>query len=436
MTDAISVRDPARPFSSLCLTVPRGSVDDPDDKPGVAWLTAQMMLRGAGELSRQALADRLEGLGSIVDLSVGRDHTTLWADALTRKRPELLDHLDAILGRPTFPAGELEKLKRETVAELQAVRDDDASLGLRFFVRLLYGQHLYGRPMKGSESSLATITRDDLVDSYRRWPREGSLLGVAGDIDPGLSLALAERLGQALASETAPRRVVPDFAPATGTGGWRAVIIDKPERSQTQVFVGHLLLADGLAARRGVHHPSWTALNVGQTPFGGTFTSRFSHEIREKRGWSYGAWGQLSGDHRLGSFMLRYAPSQKDLLPSLQLTDELLSTFVADGPTDAELDAAQSYLQNGFVFAVDTAQRRLSELLSARLLGHPDGWVDDTVERLRRVSHADAIAAVRTHLRADDLCLAVVGTASAIEPELAAWPRIRSIEVVDWKTPL
>ena len=434
MTDAISVRDAARPFSSMCLTIPRGSIDDPEGKPGVAWLTAQMMLRGAGELSRQQIADRLEGLGSIVDLSVGRDHTTLWADALTRKRPELLEHLDTILGRPTFPAGELEKLKRETIADLQAVRDDDASLGLRFFVRLLYGGHRYGRPLKGSEATLGAITRDDLVDHYRRWPREGSLLGLAGDIDPALSRALAERLGAHLASTPSPRPTVADFERPPALPGWRAVIIDKPERSQTQVFLGHLLLVDG--AQRGVHHPAWTALNVGQTPFGGTFTSRFSHEIREKRGWSYGAWGQLSGDHRLGSFMLRYAPSQKDLLASLQLSDDLLKAFVADGPTDAELDAAQSYLQTGFVFAVDTAQRRLSELLSARLLGHPDGWVDDTVERLRRVAHADAIAAVRTHLRADDLCLAVVGTASAIERELAAWPRIRSIEVVDWKTPL
>jgi zinc protease len=114
----------------------------------------------------------------------------------------------------------------------------------------------------------------------------------------------------------------------------------------------------------------------------------------------------------------------------------MLQSFVASGPSDAELDAAQSYLQNGFVFAVDTAQRRLSELLSARLLGHPDEWVDGTVERLRKIPHTDPVRAVRQHLRPDDLLLTVVGTASEIEPQLAAWPRIGELSVVDWQTPL
>ena len=122
--DAITVPDHSRPFSTMCLTIGRGSIDDPADKAGVAWLTAQMLLRGAEGMSRQHIADSLEGLGSMVDLSVGRDHTMLWADALNRKRPELLGYLDTILARPTFPDSELDKLKRETLADLQSVRDD------------------------------------------------------------------------------------------------------------------------------------------------------------------------------------------------------------------------------------------------------------------------------------------------------------------------
>lgn len=433
MTDSITVADHSRPFSTLCLTIGRGSIDDPADKAGVAWLTAQMLLRGAEGLSRQHIADSLEGLGSMVDLSVGRDHTMLWADALNRKRPELLGYLDTILARPTFPEAELDKLKRETLADLQSVRDDDAALGLRFFVRALYGDHAYGRPLKGNEASLGRIDRTDLEAFYRSWTRDGAFVGLAGDVDPAASEALQTRLTAPLIDRPSPPRIVAPLV-HTPTPKWRVLLIDKPERSQTQVFIGHTLLTDGLTP--GAHHPDWTALQIGQTTFGGTFTSRFSYEIREKRGWSYGAFSQLSGDQRLGTFLLRYYPASKDLLPSLQLSDELLSTFVADGPTAAELDVAQSYLQNSFVFAVDTAARRLSELISARLMGHPEGWVDDTVARLRRVTHDDAIAAVKRHLRPDDMVVAIVGTAKELEPQLAAWPRVGSIEVVDWKTSL
>jgi len=449
MTKSITVPDASRPFSTMCLTIPRGSIDDPAGKPGIAYLTAQMLLRGAEGMSRTAIADSLEGLGSVVDLSVGRDHTMLWADALTRKRPELLGYLDQILAAPTFPEAELDKLKRETLADLEAVRDDDSSLGLRFFVRALYGDHAYGRPLKGNETSLAAITREDLHAFYRTWSRDGSLLGLAGDVDPSLSETLSNRLTAPLsAAPHAPTRVPAITRPASD-GKWKVVLVDKPERSQTQVFVGHITLAvsPSAAVSRlespladssavGVHHPDWAPFQVGQTTFGGTFTSRFSHEIREKRGWSYGAYSQLSGDQRLGTFILRWSPASKDLLPSLQLTDELISEFAANGPTDAELDAAQSYLQNGFVFAVDTAARRLSELVSARLMGHPDGWVDDTVERLKRVQHADAVRSVREHIRPDDMVVAIVGTAKELVPQLAAWPRIGSIQVIDWKTPL
>jgi len=438
MSESITVADTARPFSTLCLTIPRGSIDDPADKPGIAYLTAQMLLRGAEGLSRGVIADSLEGLGSVVDLSVGRDHTMLWADALTRKRPELLSYLDRILAAPTFPEAELDKLKRETIADLEAVRDDDASLGLRFFVRALYGNHAYGRPLKGNEASLQGITREDLQAFYRTWSRDGSLLGLAGDVDPTISRALADRLTTPLSPAPHTPTRVPAITRPASDGRWKVVLIDKPERSQTQVFMGHVTLESPTAGSSsvGVHHPDWGPFQVGQTTFGGTFTSRFSHEIREKRGWSYGAYSQLSGDQRLGTFILRWYPASKDLLPSLQLTDELVSEFVQSGPTDAELDAAQSYLQNGFVFAVDTAARRLSELVSARLMGHPDGWVDDTVERLRRVQHVDAVRSVREHIRPSDMIVAIVGTAKELEPQLAAWPRIGSIQVVDWKTPL
>jgi len=427
----LTVPDRSRPFSTFCLALGQGSLADPPGKAGRAWLTAQMILRGAEGLSRRDISTTIEGLGSVCDLSVGRDHTMLWADALTRNREALLECLDQVLSAPTFPEAELDKLKRETLAELESVRDDDASLGLRFFVRALYGGHPYGRPLKGTERSLPTLTREDLVACFRGWAKAGALVGQSGDVDLESGEALAQRLTRHLPDQAADAPAIPSFSPPPGLGGWKVVLVDKPERTQTQVFMGHVALSG-----QGAHHPDWTALQVGQTPFGGTFTSRLSHEIREKRGWSYGAWSQVTADQRLGTFMMRFYPATKDTLPALQLTDELLRAYLEEGPTDAELDAAQANLQNSFVFTVDTAARRLSELISTRLLGHPDAWLDDTVNRLRQVSHADAIRAMRAHVTPDDLVVTVVCTARELEKELAAWPRVKSLEVVDWKTPL
>jgi len=112
----------------------------------------------------------------------------------------------------------------------------------------------------------------------------------------------------------------------------------------------------------------------------------------------------------------------------------MLQDFKKDGPTDAELTAAQSYLQNGHVFSVDTAPRRLSELASAYLLGQPDDYVDTTVERLRATSYEHIRRAVAQYTEPDDVTVTVVCTAKNLIPELEAWGRAKSIEVVDWKT--
>ena len=424
-TPLIGVSDFSRPFATLGLALSRGVVADPPGKEGLANLTAQMLNRGTKTRARAQIAEAIDHIGSSLEISVSRDHTTLWGDGLTRHRGTLISLMAELLSEPTFPDDELEKLKRETIAELAAVRDDDASLGMRFFARRLYGAHPYARPSKGDEQSLGRITREDLVALHQSWSAKDVLVAVAGDLDGDEQRRVAERLAGVLPGAGVPALTLSEPSP-TPTG-WRVTVVDKPKRSQTQVFIGHLTV-DG-------RHPDWTALQVGQTSFGGTFTSRFSHEIREKRGWSYGAWSQLSGDHRLGTFLLRYYPNTKDTVPSLLLSHELIHDFVRTGPSADEFVAAQSYLQNGFVFAIDTATKRLSELVTARLMGYPDDHVDTTVERLRAVSHGHAVSAVKSHLRPDAMAVTIVGTASELVKDLEGLPFVTSVEVVDWQAP-
>lgn len=421
----IGVSDFSRPFATLGLALSRGVIGDPPGKEGLAYLTAQMLSRGTRTKNRAEIAEAIDHIGSSLEISVSRDHTTLWGDGLTRHRETLIGLMTELLSEPTFPEDELDKLKRETIAELAAVRDDDASLGMRFFARQLYVGHPYARPSKGDEQSLARITREDLVALHATWSKKDVLVAVAGDLDQAEQQRVTQRLMDAMPGDGVAPLSLP--APSPTASGWRVVVVDKPKRSQTQVFIGHLAV-DGM-------HPDWTALQVGQTSFGGTFTSRFSHEIREKRGWSYGAWSQLSGDHRLGTFLLRYYPNTKDTAPALALSHELISDFVRTGPSEDEFTAAQSYLQNGFVFAIDTATKRLSELVTARLMGYPDNHVDTTVERLKAVSYDHAVSAVKGHLRPDAMAVTIVGTASELVKDLEALPFVTSLDVIDWQAP-
>ncbi|TNF34905.1 MAG: insulinase family protein, partial [Deltaproteobacteria bacterium] len=181
-TPMLLVEDRGRAISTWILSLPVGALLDPPGKEGLAYLTGQMLLRGAGGMDQARFADELDYLGSTLSVGTGRERTTISGDALSRHLDDFEALVAAMLNEPVLDAEELEKLKRQTVAELVQVRDNDAALGQRFFLRRLFAGHPYGRPVKGTEASIPTIDIADVRAFYReRFVAGGALLGASGD---------------------------------------------------------------------------------------------------------------------------------------------------------------------------------------------------------------------------------------------------------------
>src|SRR5690606_12603819 len=138
------------------------------------------------------------------------------------------------------------------------------------------------------------IDLSDLEKVYRElFVREGLVVGFAGDIDEASAFAYAERWAAPLPPGPLPPDPVEE---PTGPRGRHLVIVDKPERTQTQILIG------GLGTHP--HDADHTALHVANTIFGGTFTARLTQEVRAKRGWSYGAYSSLPFDRQRRAFSL------------------------------------------------------------------------------------------------------------------------------------
>ena len=422
----VRVSDADRAIGTYVLSLPVGALDDPPDQQGLAYLTGQMLLRGAGEWNHATLTDELDFLGAGCSVGTGRARTTISGDALTRNYQAYRALVNAIVCRPRFDAAELDRLKRLVKSDLEQVVDNDAALGQRFFVRSLFHAHPYGSAVKGSLASLDRISIEDVRSFYRRfYTRTGLVAGAAGDVD-------AKRLNDYIQSTAGALPDHPlrprDIGPKTTAEGLDLTVVDKPERSQTQVFLGHTTNVTGA--------DDYYPLIVAHTIFGGTFTARLSHEIREKRGWSYGAYSYLATDQHLGTFTMRFYPASKDTFPALELCHALFSTFVADGPTEAEVEAAKNYLINSHPFSLDTPERRLSELLSAHLLGREPDFIDRFVDRIRAVTLEQVKDTVARVLTPQRLVGTVVGTASALADSLSRWSEVSRFNVVDYRTPL
>jgi zinc protease len=199
--------------------------------------------------------------------------------------------------------------------------------------------------------------------------------------------------------------------------------VDKPERTQTQILIG------GLGTH--AHDPDHTALLVGNTIFGGTFTARLTDEVRSKRGWSYGAYASLPFDRRRQAFSMWTFPKADDAAACIELELGMLKTLREKGVTKKELLAAKRYLTRSHAFAIDTASKRVGLELEGRLYDLPPGYHAEYTKRVAAVTLDEVNQALQARLPEKDLLIVVVGTASEIRSAIEAKiPELGSTEIV------
>ncbi len=414
------MEDYTRPLVTVASVLPLSLLHDPLGKEGLTYLTTQMMTRGAGSFDRATLHEELDVLGAQLHVSTSRNGTTISGDVLSRNLDAYQELVATVLTQPRFELEEFEKLKRQTLAELAQIRDHDDALGSRFFVRELFGDHPYGRPSMGTEASLAQIELGDIVTWYERHMAGETLVHAGcGDLTPERMSAFIEATAGQLPAGQVPAIEIPEARPVPGQ---HVTLVDKPGRSQTQVFMGQPTIC--------ATHPDYIALLVGNTVFGGTFTARLSHEIREKRGWSYGASSSVAADRHIGTFTMRFFPANDQTVPAIRLADAMVQSFVSAGTTLQEVEAAKRYLIQSHPLSIETPERELQQRLNLRLLGRSDDWLDGFSERISAVTPEKIALALRRHLDPDRMLTTVVCTAADLQDQIEIWDRPTATRVV------
>ena len=413
----------ALPLVAMSVTFRAGSAYDPPGKEGLARLVARMLRRGTTRLRATEVEDAVDLLGGEFGTEVSCGASFVGSEVIARNVDPFVALAAELLGDPAFDAGELAKLVREALAEIVEARDNDRGLASRALRRTMYAGHPYARRTSGYTTTLGAITRDDVVAFYRRhYVRANAVVCVSGLVTEAEGHALAERLLARIPEGVAS----PDLVPETpAPSGRTLVFVDKPERSQTQLYVG----ARGTHARDDDH----LALHVANTIFGGTFTARLMREVRSKRGWSYGASSRLGLDRRREAFTMWTAPAAADAAPCLALELELLVAWRDGGVTEDELTFTKSYLARSHVFDIDTASKRAQQKVEAVLLDLPPGYHEGYVAGVKAVTKDEADAAVRRRIAPDDLVIAVVGTHADVGAAIeAAVPGLARAEVVPY----
>jgi zinc protease len=409
------------PLVSFVLALRCGSAVDGDEKSGLARIAIRMLRRGAEGLTSEQIDFRVEALGAEMAVDTSSSTVAIHAQVIARNVDAFVDLVARLLASPTFPEDELERLKRETVAEIVEARDNDRVIAQKAMQRTFFDGHPYGRNAGGTTESVPRIGRDDVIAFYRRYAvRRNLVIGIAGDMTREHAEQAARRLVAGLPEGTAAEDTVgePTLRP-----GRRLLVVDKPERTQTQIIVGTM----GTAPRDEDHVP----LVIANAVFGGTFTSRLMREIRSKRGWSYGASARASIDRHRQAWTMGTFPAAADAGPCLALSVELMATWIAGGVTPREVAFIQRYLIRSHAFDVDTAPKRLHQALDVALLDLPPDYFSGWTHHVRAVTAASASAAIARRIVPENLLCVVVGTAAQVlDPLRNAIPGLTEVNVV------
>ena len=409
---------PGVPIVRVSALFAGGYVADLGRKPGTSSFAMSMLDEGAGSRDALAFADEAERLGAEFSAGAQLDSSVASLSALTDKLEPSLALLADLVRRPTFPAFEIERLRREWIAGIAREKTSPDALALRVLPPLLYSQgHPYAIPFTGSgtEAAILALGRDDLVAYQREVLRpDNATLIVTGDVTLEAVLPLLERhFGDwtAPADATLARPPMPAVADAPTTA--RVFLLDRPGAEQSTILVGQRM-PSSLA-------PDRLELNTANGVLGGTFTSRLNMNLREQKHWSYGARSSLPETLGERPWLLS-APVQSDrTLESIAEIRRELAEFGAARPATAEEIAK---IRERDVRAL-SGQYESSAAVGAAIadivrFGRPDDWVRTLKDRIEAQTDDGVRQAARKAFHPGALTWVIVGDLAKIEAPIRA----------------
>lgn len=408
------------PLVDLEVAFPVGSLQDPAGLEGLAQLTCHLMRRGPRGISQERFEDRLASLGARLSVQVSMRTTRIRATVLRRNVEPLFELVADLIWQPALRAGDFAKLKRQAQAALLARLDDDQTLGALCFREALFGEHPYGRSLSGNAGTLSRIGVKQVEGFYKRHIEKGSfVVGLSGDLTEPEARSLVAAHFPTFRSRQHKTPAVPATRARRGR---HVVIVDKPERTQTQLFIGTL----GARTRDRSLFP----LIVSNTAFGGTFSGPLMQQVRAARGWSYGAYSRLLHSNQRDAWYMATAPSVEYSADCAALQLDLLENWVQTGIKKSELSFAKRYLINGHCFDRDTPSKRLDARLDVELLGIPRAYFEKHDDLVDRVTWQEATEATRARISTRDLTIVVVASAADVVGPFERLPGVSSLEIV------
>ena len=399
----VETHDP--PMLDIAVDFPAGASRDSADKSGAASMTLGLMRSGAAALGEDEISERLANIGADLSGRFDMDRAGYGLRTLSsaRERDEAVDLLAAVLQKPTFAQQIFEREQQRTLAALSEAQTKPEVLADREFRHLLYGGHPYSRRGSGEVETLVKVRRDDVVEFYRQhFTADGAVVSIIGDLTRSEAGAIAEHLTASLSRRSQALPALPPIAQLK-TG--------ETSRIAHPATQAHILIGQPGIKRLD---PDYFALFLGNYVLGGGgFSSRLNEEIRQKRGYAYSAYSYFNPLSQEGPFQIALQTKKEQAEEALKVARDTLARFVAEGPTQQELDAAKQNIIGGFPLRIDSSKKIQDYLSIIGFYGLPLTYLDDFPAQIERVTLEQVKEAWRRRIHPERMATVIVGGAES-----------------------
>ena len=395
----------AVPKVSVTVVVRSGNINEKENQVWLADITGDLMKEGTKSRTSVQVAQEAAAMGGNVNVAVGPDQTTVSGDVLSEFGPKFVALVGDVARNPLLPESELARIKNDRVRELSVSKSQPGNLALEEFRHQMYPNHPYGRVFPTQEM-IEKYTIDDVRRFYTgNFGAQRTTIFIAGVFD-------------AKAMESAVRKAFADWekGPAVFTDIPKPVakqsfgLVERPGAPQSTIYFGIPVL--------NPIDKDYVKMSVTNSLLGGSFASRITSNIREKKGYTYSPFSQVSTRYR-DAYWVEIADVGTDVTgPALKEIIGEIKRLQTEAPPKDELEGIQNYMAGTFVLQNSVRQGIISQLSFLHLHGLSDAYLSNYVKNVYAVTPEDVRSMTAKYLRDKDMTLVIVGDKKKVEDQI------------------
>ena len=413
----IVVPDNRLPLVSYRLAFRSGDAHDPAGLPGLTDLLTGLLTEGTTSRSSREIADQVAKMGATLSAGANSDYTTVAASSLTNFQDNILDLLVDVTLNPSFPENEVKLIKENTRESLRQQRAQPSFLASEMVSRVIFGEHPYSIIAPTAESLEAT-SRDRIISFHHsQFVPNNAVLVVAGDVDPNAVVKRVESLFGNWRAAELPQDAFPEPPRRTSR---EAYLVDRRGSAQSNIVI-----ANGCGITRT--SPDYFPMLLMHTILGANASSRLFMNLREEKGYTYGAYSSLDARRTAGSFRVSAEVRTAVTGDSLREFFYELGRIRSEPVTAKEIEDAKSYLTGIFPIRLETQEGLIEQLVQIRMLGLPDDYLQTYREQIQEVRIEDVQRVANEFIRPDEVAIVIVGDGKEITRQVE--PFASAIEI-------